>query len=222
MSEPNTHPEIETVEILSGPVRRSPSIATLTDALSKAQGEMSGASKDKNNPHFKSSYADLASGWDACRAALSKNGLAVLQPAVANGQHVTVTTLLSHKSGEWIEAELTMVAQQNTPQAIGSCITYARRYGMFSLVGIAPEDDDGNEASKSNGNSQQAQQRPAVAPDGYEDWWADMQAVADEGTPRLSAAINGSKPEFRNFLIRHNNAAWEALKAKAAKVKVSA
>src|SRR5688572_30216456 len=108
-------------------VRRSDSIAAIAAAMAKAQGEIAGASKDKTNPHFKSAYADLASVWDACRGPLSKNGLAVLQPASADGPRVTVTTLLTHSSGEWIEGDLSMTAAQNTPQGIGSCITYARR-----------------------------------------------------------------------------------------------
>ncbi len=132
---------------------RSQSIAALSSALAKAQGEMEGASKDSTNPHFKSKYADLASVWDACRKPLAKNGLAVLQPVTAEGNAVTVTTILAHCSGEWISESLTMTAQQATPQAVGSTITYGRRYGLSSMVGIAPDDDDG-EAATARGFSQ--------------------------------------------------------------------
>jgi ERF superfamily protein len=126
---------------------RSQSLAALAAALAKAQGEMAGASKDSLNPHFKAKYASLASVWDACRAALSKNGLSVLQPVRADGARVTVTTILAHNSGEWISEDLTVTAQSETPQGIGSALTYCRRYSLASMVGIAPEDDDGEEAS---------------------------------------------------------------------------
>lgn len=146
---------------------RSASIAQLATALAKAQGEMEGAAKDSTNPHFKSKYADLASVWEACRKPLAKHELAILQPVTADGQHVTVTTILAHSSGEWISEALTMVAAQNTPQAVGSTITYGRRYGLSAMVGIAPEDDDG-EAGTARGLSDPAPPRrePAAPPSG--------------------------------------------------------
>lgn len=128
-------------------MERSETIGALAAALAKAQGAMEGASKDRTNPHFKSKYADLASIWDACRAALSANGLAVMQTTGGKGQEITVRTVLAHSSGEWVASELSMFAAQNTPQAIGSCVTYARRYSLAAMVGVAPEDDDGNAAS---------------------------------------------------------------------------
>lgn len=127
---------------------RSDALDQLAVALAKAQGQMEGATKDSTNPHFRSKYADLASVWEACREPLSKNGLSVLQPVSADGPRVTVTTLLLHTSGQFIGEALTLTATQDTPQAVGSAITYGRRYGLSALVGIAPEDDDGNEASK--------------------------------------------------------------------------
>lgn len=125
---------------------KSDAIGKLAEALSKAQGRMKGAAKDSSNPFFKSRYADLASVWDACRDALADEGLSVMQPARAEGAKVTVTTLLAHASGEWLSEDLTITAKEDTPQAVGSAITYARRYGLSSMVGIAPEDDDGEAA----------------------------------------------------------------------------
>jgi hypothetical protein len=207
------------------PIRRSQSMAALAAGLAKAQGEIEGASKDKTNPHFKSSYADLASVWDACREPLSKNGLAVMQPSFADGPRVTVTTILVHSSGEFIEVDLTMTAAQNTPQGIGSCITYARRYALASLVGVAPEDDDGNAASQGNGNGHavvEPARKPTSVPAGYGDWLADMTASADEGVEALKAAWENSKPDYRKHLMATNNGLWESLKKKAALVKASA
>jgi hypothetical protein len=206
-------------------VRRSASIAALAAALAKAQGEMAGAAKDKTNPHFKSSYADLASVWDACRGPLSANGLAVLQPCYAVGGRVTVTTILAHSSGEFIEVDLVMTATQATPQGIGSAITYARRYALSSMVGVAPEDDDGNAASQQGPSRPQAAPRPAPAPapaaeapEGYDEWLTDLEAVADKGIVALRDAWKKSQPYMRKYLQDTNNAKWEAMKAKAEQV----
>jgi hypothetical protein len=142
---------------------RSATIAELAKALSKAQAEMEGAMKDSVNPHFKSRYADLAAAWDACRQPLTKHGLAVLQLPRAEGPQVTITTLLTHESGEYIGEALTLTAQQNTPQGIGSAITYGRRYGLMALVGIAPEDDDGEAAEGRNRNGGLTVEAPVEA-----------------------------------------------------------
>ncbi len=119
-------------------------------ALSLVQGELRPAVKDATGQigQQKTKYADLASCWDACRAALTKHGLSVIQIPAAEGPKVTVTTILAHKSGQYISGELTMTASAGTPQPIGSAITYARRYALCSMVGIAPEDDDGSSASQ--------------------------------------------------------------------------
>lgn len=203
---------------------RSDSITAIAAALAKAQSEIAGASKDKTNPHFKSAYADLASVWDACRVALTKNGLAVLQPVSAEGAAVTVMTLLTHSSGEWIAGELTMTAQQNTPQGIGSCITYARRYALASMVGVAPEDDDGNEASQPGKaiTTQRVASAVPIPPADFDNWLSDLEAVADEGTPALEATWKKSQPYLRKYLTDTNPAKWSALKAKAEKVPVHA
>lgn len=201
--------------------KRSSTFGALAGALAKAQGEIAGATKDKTNPHFKSSYADLASVRDACRDPLSKAGIAVLQPVLSDGPRVTVTTLLAHASGEWISTDLTMAAGQNTPQAIGSCITYARRYALASMVGVAPEDDDGNAASQQSPSRPQAVPQP-VPPEGFDEWLIELEATAMEGTEALQSAWKKSQPFMRKYLTDTDNARWERLKKKAAAVPVSA
>ena len=127
---------------------KSESIKELASALAKAQGAMSGAKKDSSNPFFKSRYADLASCWDACRDPLSQNGLAIIQTTgESDGETVCVETMLTHSSGEFISSVLKMRPVKNDPQGVGSALSYARRYGLMAIVGIAPEDDDGNEAT---------------------------------------------------------------------------
>ena len=149
----------------------SETINELAAALAAAQGKIENASKDSANPYFRRRYADLASIWDAIRGPLSAQGLAVVQPVRVEGSSVTVTTLLAHASGQWISSDLTMTAQRqikdgggweklDSPQAIGSCITYARRYALAAMAGVAPEDDD---AEGAQGRRQEPQQRQSPA-----------------------------------------------------------
>ncbi len=125
---------------------------SLAAALAKAQGMFLPVGKNSVNPHFKSKYADLASIIEATRGALSMNGLALVQgPVFINGRVVVVTRLL-HSSGQWLESEVSLKAAQDTPQAIGSAITYGRRYGLSAILNIhADEDDDGNAGSSTHG-----------------------------------------------------------------------
>ncbi len=86
--------------------------------------------------------------WDAARQPLAENGLSVVQSIATDGPKVTVTTLLMHSSGEWIESELTLTATKFDPQGIGSASTYGRRYSLAAIVGVCQEDDDGEAASR--------------------------------------------------------------------------
>tara|TARA_R110000868_G_scaffold345477_1_gene606598 strand:+ start:165 stop:656 length:492 start_codon:yes stop_codon:yes gene_type:complete len=120
----------------------------LIKALVEAQSEMGNAVKDSKNPFFKSTYADLNSIREACMPALNKHGIAVLQPMVVFEGKNYIKTILMHESGEMFDSLTEIVySKQNDAQAQGSGITYARRYGLQSLVNIGAEDDDGNKAS---------------------------------------------------------------------------
>lgn len=126
----------------------SPAINELITALAKAQGKIQPAIKDKRNPHFKSSYADLSSVWDACRSALSDNGLAVIQTVESGEREPVLVTTLAHSSGQWIRSSMPIITQKMDPQGIGSALTYYRRYCLASIVGVAPEDDDAEGAQR--------------------------------------------------------------------------
>jgi hypothetical protein len=127
---------------------QSESVKELNTALAKAQGELFAAKKDSINPHLKSKYADLASVWEACREALSSNGLSVTQmPAEFQNNIMTLVTRLSHSSGEWLEQTMTCPVGKPDPQGIGSCLTYMRRYALAAVVGVYQDDDDANSAS---------------------------------------------------------------------------
>jgi hypothetical protein len=132
---------------------QSESIGALAAALSKAQADITGALKDSSNPFFKSKYADLASCWDACRKQLAANNLAVIQTIYVHwdsGQTMLSTTL-AHSSGEWIRSDLPVLAKDLSPQAQGSGITYARRYALAAIVGLAQVDDDAEAAQGRKG-----------------------------------------------------------------------
>ncbi len=134
-------------------------LGELYAALSKAQGQMAAAKKGNVNPHFKSSYADLASVWEACRAPLAENDLCVLQiPEQEDGAVVVVTTL-GHSSGQSVSSRVRIPVDRPTAHGYGSALTYARRYGLSSLVGIAQDDDDANGAAPQRGGYQGRRQQ---------------------------------------------------------------
>jgi len=131
-------------------IAQSESIANLALALSIVQGKMSHAVKDSANPFFKSKYADLESVWDACRSLLADNGLAVMQFPGLYTDHdksMSLTTVISHKSGEYLSQEMSVPVTKADAQGAGSALTYMRRYALAAVVGVVQADDDGNAAS---------------------------------------------------------------------------
>jgi len=130
-------------------INKSESIANLVKALSALQGELKDADKNALNPHFKSKYADLSEVLGNLRPLLAKNQLALSQfPSFENGI-VSVTSLLAHASGEWIESTASAPATKQDVQGVGSAITYLKRYSAAAIVGMASadQDDDGNSVS---------------------------------------------------------------------------
>ena len=134
-------------------MNHSEQINELAGALAKAQGQLATAKKNAKNPFLKNDYADLTAVWDAARGPLAANGLSVVQPAdIDEHGNVTVTTVLAHSSGQWMTSALSMAPDAekglSMAQVAGKIISYLRRYGLMSLVGITAEgeDDDGNDA----------------------------------------------------------------------------
>jgi hypothetical protein len=121
----------------------------IASALVKAQREFGPALKTSRNPHFKSTYADLSAVVEAVIDGLNNNGIALIQQTHECESGVIVETLLIHESGEQISGgRLHVPASKQDAQGYGSALTYARRYSLMATTGIAPEDDDGNAASK--------------------------------------------------------------------------
>lgn len=115
-------------------------------ALAKAQSKISSAVRDSVNPHYKSKYADLASIWNACRSALTENGISVTQwPIHSEDGRLHLVTRLAH-AGEWMRGTFSIPAAKQDAQSFGSAITYIKRFSLAAAVGIAPDDDDGEAA----------------------------------------------------------------------------
>ena len=144
----------------------SQDISELAKALALAQREIKSAPKQRVNPYFKSYYADLASCWDACREALAKNGLAVVQATWPIQGSLWLVTTLIHNSGQWMRSLTPIRCKDDSPQVMGSAITYARRYALCAIAGVASEDDDGQRAlqGRSTENAVVGRSQPAYGP----------------------------------------------------------
>lgn len=143
---------------------KSESIVNIAAALVKFNSEVSKIGKDSNNPHFKSQYASLDNIIDEVRPILTKHGLSVMQFPGGDGERFTMTTMLLHESGEWIESQpIVMRPVKNDPQGIGSCATYARRYSLSAFLSLnTGEDDDGNGASEMNSSHNNSNSRQST------------------------------------------------------------
>lgn len=121
----------------------------IATALVKAQNQFGPALKTSTNPHFESRYADLSAVVEAVVDALNANGIYLMQQTAESSDGVIVETLFLHESGESLSSgKLHVPASKQDPQGYGSALTYARRYSLMAACGIAPEDDDGNAASR--------------------------------------------------------------------------
>lgn len=124
----------------------SPEIGELAKAMVKVQQALNPACKDAQNPFVKNRYASLNSVIEASREALAAQSVWVAQyPVGAESDHLALVTKLVHaESGQWQSSLMVMPLPKNDPQGYGSALTYARRYGLATLVGMVSEiDDDG-------------------------------------------------------------------------------
>lgn len=184
-----------------------PAAPTLAGALAKAQAEMGKALKQNTNPAFRSKYADLGSVMDACLPALNKHGIAVVQPTIDDAEGRYVETVLLHESGETLRCRVPLIVQKNDMQGYGSAVTYARRYGLMCMAGIAPEDDDGNAAAQAAPKREDAPRSPSPAQiaadalasadtlDALIAIWRDLPAGV-KATPAVIAAKDARKTEL--------------------------
>jgi hypothetical protein len=160
-------------------MRTSESISKIAPALLKAQRAMTGkVEKNGYNPHFKSNFSDLNSVREACVPAFNDAGISVLQPTVVVDGKNYVNTILLHESGEFISSLTEIkVEKQNNPQAEGTGISYARRYGLQSLANLASVDDDA-ESAVGRGVVGQSPKAEPVKPKSITEQFKEAQAAA--------------------------------------------
>lgn len=125
-------------------------------AISVAQGKIENATKNAQNPHFRSNYADLAEVLNTVRPVFSEEGLSIIQSTEFDGELVSVSTVIAHKAGGYITSRASCKPAKTDAQGVGAATTYLRRYSAAAIAGIAQEDDDGNSAAHSGKPSQAA------------------------------------------------------------------
>jgi hypothetical protein len=146
-------------------VKTSDKIDLIATALSKTQAAMTPAKKTSKNPHFKSSYANLASAWEAAQEPVTENGLSVSQTfEPRDDKGVQIETTLMHVSGQWMQSTLVLYPTDSKPQSYGSAITYGRRYSLMAILGLVADEDDGNKASGKKQVLAVEEDRPENAP----------------------------------------------------------
>jgi len=145
-------------------------LGELYGALAQAQSEFLPIEKKTTNPFYKSKYADLAEIRSATTSALSKYGLAVVQIIVPDDNYVIIDTLLCYKNGTSIKSQIKLSPVKTDPQGIGSTITYARRYSLAALLGVAAEDDDDANAGSGKEEKKEKITNPKVEIKRLVDW----------------------------------------------------
>ena len=153
----------------------------IASAFVKSQADFGPALKTNTNPHFKSKYAGLDACVEAVIDALHKHGIGLMQRTLHCESGVTVETVFIHISGETMSSgPLHVPASKNDPQGYGSALTYARRYSLMAACGIAPEDDDGNAASKPVTHAKPSKPAPRMT---------DEAATQSNGSRSAKAAV---------------------------------
>lgn len=181
-------------------MKSSETISKISSALLKAQSSMGNAQKGATNPYFKSSYADLNSIREAVTPALNANGITLLQPTIFVDGKVFVETVLLHESGEFLSS-LTeiVVAKVGDPQAAGSGISYARRYGLQSFLSVGAMDDDGEAAMSRTQKSKFVATSP-IAPGVKSEAKSEVSSAASpEASPPAQQAESVSKPTAKKM-----------------------
>jgi hypothetical protein len=175
-------------------MEKSATVGAISKAIAAAQVKMGAAKFDSKNPHFNSRYASLASVMEAVKP-MADVGIAITQDCSVirdgNGAQVVVTTMLSHaESGEWITGNISMKVERDTPQGVGSALTYARRYAISSIAGIAADEDDDSEGAEP------ARKAPVSAPK------ASKPAPAPKVDPEKSEAVANMVAEFGGKVVQ--------------------
>lgn len=144
-------------------MKTSEQINEISAALSKALAVITNPTKDATNPHFRSKYATLDTGLNVIREALSKVGISFVQTTRIEGEMLMLDSRIMF-GNQWIESEYPVIKFPAKQQEIGSALTYARRYSLFALVGVAGEEDDDANAAVSPAAAPARNVKPAKLP----------------------------------------------------------
>lgn len=204
-------------------MRTSLDVDQLFTAYAAAQGVLKNPPKLKTNPHFKSQYVDLSDGLAVIRECFSKQGLSFIQgTSVTEAGMIVLHTRIAHKSGQWIESDYP-VGGLGRPQEMGSAMTYARRYALFPLVGVAGEDDDDGNAAQAAENppakaakASGKQMEPGLKPDYSEKLMGVMKGRMEmiETVEELAVWANEHKDQIEMLLPSHRSALHDVYKAR--------
>ena len=193
-------------------MKTSESINEIATALSKAQGDMTGAKKGTDNTFLKSKYSDLSQVIEAISKPFEGNGLSFVQGAEFEDGRVAVTTRIMHTSGQWIEATTSLPPTKNDAQGYGSAITYAKRYGLQALAGVPSVDDDGNDAVK-HSTDNPAQAKPKTISGDQVDELVDLIGDSGTDTERFLAHFAGKEGYHINLVSELPERAYKSAKA---------
>ena len=199
-------------------MRTSTETKDIALALGKAQSQIAAARMDSSNPYFSSKYANLAAVVGVSRGPLTENGIVVIQGPVRTETGWVLTTRLEHTSGQWYESDFPLLVKEQTPQQMGSAVTYAKRYCLCAMVGIVTqdEDDDGEKAEQAHRDAKkqpkQAEKpihpkKPAVAP-------VKQEAVPKEQIEtlkKLRADLGMSTEAMHGFIAKNYKKKWNEL-----------
>jgi hypothetical protein len=175
----------------------------IAPALVKAKRSFAPAMKDKTNPAFRSKYADLGACIDAVEDALLANGIALIQQTFEDATGVTVETVFLHESGQELRCgRLHVPAAKQDPQGYGSALTYARRYSLMAACGIAPEDDDGNAASRAKPANDVRASGPALI-------FGALQPEEQDLCRKIAATVTAAMPDMTKVLFTLDMASLE-------------
>ncbi len=181
-------------------IEKSESVAKLAAALAVAQGKFPAAKFDATNAFLKNKYASLGSIIEAAKPILAENGLSVSQLMIGGGDHIGVSTVLLHSSGEWIESTVVMPINdekgKSAAQAAGSVVTYLRRYALASILGIYADDDTDGQQASGNKKAEQPAVKKAPEPDNGKPADPNKRPYAPEV---IKAKIEAAAKQFKPF-----------------------
>lgn len=190
----------------------SEKIDLIGTAFAKAQSELQNPPKNKTNPHFNSKYVDLSDGLDTIRKTLSKHGLAFIQATKAHEGIIILHTRIIHSSGQWIESTYP-VSGLEKHQAMGSALTYARRYALFAMVGVAGEDDDDGNSAAEVKPAPKAKAKTIVSPEDSEKIFktlSDLIGMAKTLDDLKAWAVDDKNKDAKSLMLPEHQTAISA------------